>query len=206
MFADGEADHCEHCGVGLVPMEKLPPSWEALQEEAARGEYTPPEYRNLPFRYLRRGRGLLFGLALLGLALFFAPWIQITSPSDALLSGFDLARSRAGWLWGGATGYFLLLPLVATRRSVIKLRGIRVIAATFCLMTLGETLMILALTPAQSPYVRTVFSYSWGVYASALVSALATVVAVRLGGSLEDLRDLSDTLDIPETSAGQPLH
>ena len=206
MFAQGEAQHCEHCGVALVPMEKLPPSWEALEEEALRGEYTPPEYRDLPFSYLRRGRGALLLLAVAGLAMFFAPWVEIQSPNEVMLSGFDLARSRAGWLWGGATAYFLMLPLIVTRRSVIQLRGVRVIATTFALMTLGETAMMLLLAPSQSPYVRTVYSYSWGLYASAVVSALAAFVAVRLGGSLQDLRDLSDVVPVPETSAGQALH
>lgn len=187
-------------------MEKLPPSREALEEAAARGEHTPPEHQDLPWTYWRRGRGPLLGLAALGLALFFAPWVSITSPSDVTLSGFDLAHARAGWLWGGAVGWFLLLPLVFTRRSVIQLRGIRVIAATFALMTLGETCMMLILRPSQNPYVRTVYEYAWGLYASGIVSALATFVAVRLGGRVDDLRDLSPVIDVAETSEGQPLH
>jgi len=206
LFAHGEASECEHCGVALVPMEKLPPSQEALAEAAARGEHTPPEYQDLPWSYWGRGRGPLLVLAAVGLALFFAPWVRITSPSDAVLSGFDLAHARAGWLWGGAVGWFLLLPLVFTRRSVIQLRGIRVIAATFALMTLGETSMMLILRPSQNPYVRTVYEYAWGLYASGVVSALATVVAVRLGGRVDDLRDLSRVVALPETSEGQPLH
>ena len=206
LFAGGEATECEHCGVALVPMDKLPPSLEALAEEAARGELTPPEYRDLPWSYWGRGRGMLLILAALGLGLFFAPWVVITSPSDSVLSGFDLAHGRAGWLWGGAVGWFLLLPLVFTRRSVIQLRGVRVIATTFALMTLCETGMMLILAPSQSQYVRTVYEYAWGLYGSAVISALATIVAVRLGGRLEDLRDLSKVVSVPETSEGQPLH
>lgn len=206
LFANGEAAECEHCGVALVPMDKLPPSREALAEAAARGELTPPEYQDLPWIYWGRGRGPLLLLAALGLGLFFAPWVNITSPSDSVLSGFDLAHARAGWLWGGAVGWFLLLPLIFTRRSVIQLRGIRVIAATFALMTLGETSMMLILRPSQNPYVRTVYEYAWGLYASGVVSAIATVVAVRLGGRLDDLRDLSRVVTLPETSEGQPLH
>lgn len=206
LFAVGEASECEHCGVGLVPMDKLPPSREALAEAAARGELTPPEYQDLPWNYWGRGRGPLLLLAGVGLALFFAPWVSITSPSDAILSGFDLAHARAGWLWGGAVGWFLLMPLVFTRRSVVQLRGVRVIAATFALMTLAETSMMLILRPSQNPYVRTVYEYAWGLYASGAVSALATFFAVRLGGRTDDLRDLSRLVDVPETSEGQPLH
>lgn len=202
----GEATHCRDCGVALVPMEKLPPSLDALHEEAARGEYTPPEYKTLPWTYWGRGRGALMALAALGLVAFFAPWVVITSPSDATLSGFALAHTRAGWLWGGAVAWFLLLPLVFTRRSIIQLRGIRVVAATFALMTLGETCMMLLLAPSQSPYVHTDYHFAWGLYSSALVSALATYVAARLGGSLNDLRDLADALPVAETSDGQPVH
>src|SRR5690606_4055225 len=174
--------------------------------EALRGEYTPPEYRPLPWSYLGRGRAALLLLSVVGLSLFFAPWAEIWSPTAVVLSGHDLARSRAGWLWGGAGGWFLLLPLTATRRSVVDLRGIRVIAATFAVMTLCEALMLLLLPPAQGRYVRTEYAYAWGLYASAAVSALASVVAARLGGPIDDLRDLAKVIRLPETSSGHPLH
>jgi hypothetical protein len=187
-------------------MDKLPPSLDALREEAERGEQTPPEHRSLPRSYWRRGRGLLLALAVVGLVAFFMPWVSISRPSDVVLSGFDLAHSRAGWLWGGAVGWFLLLPLVFTRRSVVQLRGVRVIAATFAVMTLGETSMMLLIPPAQSPYVRTEFAYAWGLYLSAVVSLIATLTAVRLGGRLDDLRDLASVAPTPETSTGRTLH
>lgn len=206
MVPQGAGEECEHCGVRLVPMEKLPPSLEALEEEAQRGEYTPPEYRALPFSYLGRGRGALLMLSALGLLLFFAPWVEIWSPSEVVLSGYDLARARAGWLWGGAVGWFLLIPLTVTRRSVVDLRGVRVIAATFAVMTLCEALMLLLLAPTQSPYVRTEYGYAWGLYASAGISALGCAVAARLGGRIDDLRDLANVIRLPETSSGQPLH
>ncbi len=206
IFPAEEARQCPECGVALLPMEKLPPSLEAQQEAAERGEIAPPEYQRLPWTYFGRGRGPLLLLAMLGLAMFFAPWVEITSPSNAVLSGFDLARSRAGWLWGGAVGWFLMLPLVVTRRSVVDLRGVRVIAATFAVMTLGEASMMLLMAPSQSRYVHTEYAYAWGLYGSGLVSLLGTFVAARLGGSLADLRDLSDLVSVPETSSGQPLH
>ena len=202
----GERAECEQCGVRLVPMEKLPPSLEALEEEALRGEYTPPEYRRLPWNYLGRGRGALLALSLLGLLLFFAPWVEIWSPSEVVLSGYDLARARAGWLWGGAVGWFLLIPLTVTRRSVVELRGIRVIAATFAVMTLCEALMLVLLPPSQSRYLRTEYDYAWGLYASGVVSALGCAVAARLGGRIDDLRDLAKVIRLPETSSGHPLH
>jgi hypothetical protein len=99
-----------------------------------------------------------------------------------------------------------MLPLIATRRSVLQLRGVRIITATFSLMTLAETGMLLAMSPAQSPYVRIHYHYAWGLYASGSISVLATLVAARLGGRLDDLRDLSKVLLMPETTTGQPLH
>jgi len=203
---EGEATHCETCDVALVPMEKLPPSAEVLAEEAALAQATPPELRRLPWHYPGRGRGLLIGLALAGLVAFFSPWVQITQPAEVTLSGFDLARGQAGWLWGGAVGWFLTVPLVASRRTLIDLRGVRVVCATFALMTLGETVLLLGLPPAQSHYVRTEFGYAWGLYASLVLSVLGTITAARLGGRLDDLRDLSHVVESRETSDGHPVH
>lgn len=206
LSTEGERTHCETCGVKLVPMEKLPPSAEALAEQAAAEQATPPEFRRLPWYYPGRGRGLLFGLAVAGLLAFFSPWVVITQPSDVTLSGFDLARGQAGWLWGGAVGWFLTLPLVASRRSLVELRGVRVVLVTFALMTLAETVLLLALPPRQSPYVQTQFSYAWGLYASLVLSVAASVTAARLGGRLDDLRDLSHVMPAGETSDGHPVH
>lgn len=203
---EGEATHCETCGVELVPMEKLPPSPEVLAEQLAAEQQTPPEYRRLPWYYPGRGRGLLIGLAAAGLVGFFSPWVHISQPSDVTLSGFDLARGQAGWLWGGAVGWFLTMPLVATRRSLVQLRGVRVVCVTFALMTLCETALLLALPPQQSRYVRTEFGYEWGLYASLALSVVATWVAARLGGRLDDLRDLPDLAHPEETSEGHPVH
>ena len=146
----------------------------------------------------------MFGLVGLGFMLFFAPWVSLERPDPVVWSGFDLARGNLGFLWGGAVGWFLLLPLVATRRSVTELRGIRVIAFTFALMTLGEALLLLLRPPVENAYFSARLEYQWGLYASACVSLLASAVALRLGGSLEDLRDLDPP---PEPRGpGDPLH
>jgi HAMP domain-containing protein len=203
---EGEATRCETCEVELVPMEKLPPSAEVLAEEAALEQATPPELRRLPWHYPGRGRGLLIALALAGLVAFFSPWVRITQPTDVTLTGFDLARGQAGWLWGGAVGWFLNVPLVASLRSLVDLRGVRVICAAFALMTLGETALLLGLPPEQSPYVRTEYGYAWGLYASLVLGVLGTVTAARLGGRLDDLRDLSHVVGPRETSDGYPVH
>src|SRR5688572_31075404 len=61
----------------------------------------------------------------------FRSWVVLRIPEELTLSGFDLARGRAGWLWGGAVAWFILLPLVWTRRSIAKMRGVRIICCLF---------------------------------------------------------------------------
>ena len=145
-----------------------------------------PEDEPLAWSYWGRGRGALLVLSALGLALFFAPWVRIELPEIAVRSGFELARGRAGWLWGGATGWVVLLPLVWTRRTIYKLRGVRPIAVAFAAMTLGEIALMVALPP-RGRYVPVEIHWAYGLYASALVSLGATLSAALLGGSLPPL-------------------
>lgn len=190
LYAPEEGPRCPHCDLELVELSRLPLSKEGEQEAAAWGHVDPPEdQKQSPF-FMQRGRGALTLLASAGLLLFFQPWVSIERPDPVALSGFDLARSNAPWLWGGVVGWFLTVPLVLTRRTVNQLRGIRVIAATFSVMTLGEVLMLWFLPPSESVYFTSGLEWAWGLYASAAVSLTATVVASRLGGSVEDLRDL----------------
>jgi hypothetical protein len=199
LYERSEAATCSVCGMKLVPFERLPPSADALAEEPPTFP-TLPEDEPLPWNFLGRGRGPLLGLSFLGVLLFFAPWVVIEIPDDVVRSGFDLARGRAGWLWGGVTGFFILVPLVFTRRTIHKLRGARPIAVAFSAMTLGEVVMLLALPPP----VRRVpleLQFTWGIYASGVVSLASTLVAIWLGGSLPPLPAGSG-----ESSAGETLH
>lgn len=185
LYRRGEGPSCAVCGVALVPFERLPPSADALAEEPPLMPLLP-EDEPLPWSYWARGRGLLLVLSVLGVALFFAPWVRIERPDIAVRSGFELARGRAGWLWGGATGWLVLIPLVFTRRTIYKLRGIRPIAVAFSAMTLGEIALMVAMPP-RGRYVPVEIHWAFGLYASAVVSAVATVTAVLLGGSLPPL-------------------
>jgi hypothetical protein len=210
LYAAAEAQRCPSCGLSLRPMEELPASLEALEEEAARGEYVPPEERPLPRSYMGRGKGALLVLGILGLVAFFAPWVEMRSPEIASYSAFDLARGRAGWLWGGAVGWFILLPLVWTRRSIRALRGVRLIAAMFASMTLLEAAMMVALPPQSRRLIPIDYSWAWGLYASAAISALGVLFAARLGGRVDDLPALPwrDHEGKPrvEHSEGETLH
>ncbi len=184
LYRRGEGSNCNVCGVALVPLARLPPSADALAEEPL--VPVMPEDEALPWSYWRRGRGALLVLAVLGLALFFVPWVRIELPEVALRSGFELARGRAGWLWGGATGWLVLVPLVWSRRTIYKLRGIRPIAVAFSAMTLGEVALMVAMPP-RARYVPVEIHWAFGLYASAVVSLLATGFAAVLGGALPPL-------------------
>ncbi len=114
MFEQGEAKTCPVCGMALTPFEKLPPSLDALHDEG--GVPTAPELETFRWTYFGRGRGALAALALVGIVLFFLPWVQLTMPHIAAYSGFNLAADRIGWLWAAFVGGSVLIPTVLSRR------------------------------------------------------------------------------------------
>lgn len=153
-----------------------------LSEEARalEPEASDPELAPLPWNHFGHGRGPLLLLASAGLVAFFLPWVELSRPEDLVLRGFDLARGRAGWLWGGATGFFVLLPLLWTRRSIARLRGARVIATFLAALTWLEVVVLLALPPRRG-LIPLELHWSFGIFVSAAVSFAATIVALRLG-------------------------
>ena len=190
-------------------MENLPASHDVAADEHEAGEIVLPEQRPLPWNYFGRNRGLLLLIAGLGLALFFAPWVELRMPEESVRSGFDLARGRAGWLWGGAAGWFVSLPLVWTRRSIQRLRGIRLVTALFAAMTLIEAGMLLSTPPQTSHHVPLEIVWRWGIYASLVNAVLGIVAAARLGGDLQHLPRIVTDISSPdarETSTGETLH
>jgi hypothetical protein len=209
LFPSSEARQCPECGVKLVPMENLPQSLDVAADELEAGELVLPEQRPLPWNYFGRNRGALLLIALLGLATFFAPWVELRMPDLSVRSGFDLARGRAGWLWGGAAGWLVMLPLVWTRRTIHRLRGVRFVTAMFAAMTLIETGILLSMPPHAQHHVPLEIVWRWGIYASLSASLLGVAVALRLGGKLADLpRIVTDisSVDPTETSSGETLH
>ena len=190
-------------------MENLPQSLDVAADEHEAGELVLPEQRPLPWNYFGRNRGALLLIALLGLATFFTPWVELRMPDMSVRSGFDLARGRAGWLWGGAAGWLVMLPLVWTRRTVHRLRGVRFVTAMFAAMTLIEAGILLSMPPRAQHHVPLEIVWRWGIYASLGTSLLGIVVALRLGGKLANLpRIVTDisSVDPNETSSGETLH
>jgi hypothetical protein len=181
-----------------------------LSHEAELEEPVPallPEDEPLAWNAFGRGRGALLALSLLGLCLFFSPWVEVIKPDNVVRSGYDLARGRAGWLWGGACGYLVLLPLTFTRRTVARLRGVRLVCVLLASLTLCEASMLMLLPPRGHALVPVAIEWRWGLYASALVSLLATVVGARLGGALPPLASEAGKPAAPRLQRdGQTLH
>ncbi len=184
LFEPGEASACPDCGLGLKDLAKLPPSYDAKIEYPE--EPIPPHMETLPWTYLGRGRALLLALACLGFAVFFAPWVAESAPELRVLSGFDLARI-SGFFWGPAVAWFVLFPLVLTRRSVHKMRGARVAVAFLAAIALITVALLLWHPPRPSLYRPVRIEWGWGIYASAAAALAAVLAAFRFGGTLDDL-------------------
>ncbi len=195
MFEEGEATSCPLCGVALTAFEKLPPSHDATED----GIPVAPEHEPLATTYMGRGKGPIAALAAVGLALFFLPWVQITLPDIASLSGFDLAR-RIGWVWGAAVAWVVLVPTVVSRRSIAQLRGARVAAVFLAAMPAVTALVLLARPPHGTGLVPVRFTFDWPLYATMAVSLAASFVAVTLGGRVDDIRVTRGS------STGQMMH
>jgi hypothetical protein len=205
LYQKGESATCTVCGVKLVAFERLPPSAEALAEAREHSELespTLPEDERIAWNDFGRGRGALLVVALIGLGLFFAPWVAIEMPESVVRSGFDLARGRAGWLWGGATGWLVLIPLAWSRRTIRSMLGARAIAAMLAAMTLFEV-CTLVLLPPRGGRLPVELHWAWGLYLSALASTAGAIFGFRFGGALPPLPNHTEP---EESSAKRILH
>jgi hypothetical protein len=182
--SDENVEKCPHCDVQLVPLHQLPPSAETILEQEAELEGTPPELRQRSWFDLSRGRGLVILIAIFGLVGFFQPWFILRKPELVALSGYHIARHFAGWVWAGAVGWFILIAVVVTRRTIAGLRGVRVISAFFASLTLAEILILANVTPTSKVRVPIEFGWSYGLWWSALASSFGFLAAIGLGGAL----------------------
>jgi len=187
LFDQAEARDCPQCEIALEPIHRLRPSIEDVEREAVEWEQTSAEDAALPWAHAGHGRGALLGVALAGLlAFWFAPWVRISSPYDAIRTGQSLANGPLGWLWGGAVAWFALLVLVGTRRSQRQMRGVRAIAVLFASATSTEIAMLVLTSPAQSGRVQFVYTWEWGLYVSLATSIAGVLVAWRFGGKSQE--------------------
>ena len=180
MFADKEITHCPACGLALAPVSKLPASYEAKLEQDWPEQ---PEWETLPMTFWRRGRGALVLAAVLGIACFFVPWIHVQVPYTEAFSGVEMAR-KLPWVWGTLVSWIMLAATALSRRSVVKMRGARVVAAVFCAIPV-ITAAVLWLLPPTSSRVPLRFVYGVGLQLTAVLGVLALPFAVRLGGPLD---------------------
>lgn len=208
LYASDEAQVCPHCDMILRPLADLPPSFEVREAQAAEWEKTPPEHRSLPWTFVRRGRGALALLSLLGLASVFAPWIELTKPHALTLSGFTLMQTRGFWFGGAFVSWLVMFPLVLSRRTVVGMRGVRAVLCLFAATPVGQALLLYLNAPTTA-LVPVAYTWGLGFYANAIVGLLALPFAATFGGRLDDLPpDLGKNPHATdhETSAGQTLH
>jgi hypothetical protein len=184
MFEEGEETHCPICGVELTSFSKLPPS-PNVHDPAE--PPLAPEQELLPSTYMGRGKGTLGLVGLTGLVLFFQPWLHMSLPYELTITGFDLARTRLGWVWAVGVAWMVLVPTVLSRRSILQMRGAR-FAAAFLGAIPGLTVSILLARPPKGGLIPVRFEYGWALWATLVVSLLAIALAVRLGGPVDDIK------------------
>jgi hypothetical protein len=180
----------------LVALAKIPRTKDAPIDEDLSD---PPEYEPLPLWSMSRGRGLLATLLVLGLVVFFVPWIHVTVPDIDTYSGLALAR-RLGWPWAAPCAWFVLAPIVLSRRSIVQMRSARVAIAFLSAIPGTTAALILFNPPHGSRLVPLRFSFEWGPYATLVLSLAALAVCARFGGRIDDIRVRSGT------SSGETLH
>lgn len=184
MFDASELTSCPDCGLALKDLTKLPPSYDAQIEYPE--EPIPPHMETLPWTYLGRNRGLLLLLCLAGISAFFAPWIHETAPEIRTLSGYGLAQLR-GYFWAPAVAYFVMIPLVITRRSIYKMRGARVAVAFLAGIVITTVAVRFGFTPTGSHLRPVQIEWAWGLYVTGLVALASLAAAIGFGGRLDDL-------------------
>jgi hypothetical protein len=196
MFEEGEETHCPVCGVALTTFSNLPPSLDAHDE----GDVPlAPEQQPLPSTYMGRGKGILGAVGVVGLLLFFLPWLRMSLPYELTMTGFDVARTRLGWVWAAGVAWMVLVPTVLSRRSIVQMRGAR-FAAAFLGAIPGLTVSILLARPPKGGIIPLRFEYGWALWATLFVSIAAIALAVRFGGRVDDIKVSRGS------SKGQELH
>lgn len=179
LYAHGERRTCPTCGLPLQRVEDLPPA-AVVGDELA--EPLALEDVVLPWTFTGAGRGMLFGLAVLGLSSFFLPWAHELAPERRTLSGPELAM-KLGTMWSPFVAFFVTLPLVATRRTLAKMRGARVAVMFLAAMSAIASLTRILFPPQGTRLDPHTVKWGIGLYASFAISLVVVVAAARFGGA-----------------------
>jgi hypothetical protein len=198
MFELGEARACPECGLALEDIAKLPPLAASLDDDEP-FEVLPPEMEKLPWFHMGRGRGVLTVVALLGLGAFFLPWMQELVPELRVWTGLRFAE-RLSWMWGPFVSWFVLIPLVLSRRSIHAMRGARVAVALMALIVVMTVIMRVTIVPQSSRLLPVRFEWSYGLWLTLALGIVALVFAARFGGSSVDMTTSR------ERRGGETLH
>jgi hypothetical protein len=185
MFELGEARACPECGLALEDITKLPPTAASLDDEEPL-EVLPPDMEQLPWTYLGRGRGVLAVVALLGLGAFFLPWMQELAPELRVWTGLRFAQ-RLSWMWAPLASWFVLVPLVLSRRSIHAMRGARFAVGLMALIVVMTVIMRIVVVPQSSRFLPVRYEWSYGLWCTLVLGLVALVMAVRFGGSRIDM-------------------
>ena len=185
MFELGEARACPECGLALEDITKLPPPAASLDDEEPLIEL-PPDREILPWSYVGRGRGALTLIALVGLGAFFLPWMQESAPELRIWTGLRFAE-RLSWMWAPFVSWFVLVPLVLSRRSIHAMRGARVAVGLMALIVVMTVVMRVAVMPQSSRIFPVRYEWLYGIWVTLGLGVAALVLAMRFGGSGIDL-------------------
>lgn len=185
MFEVGEARSCPECGLALEDITKLPKTAASLDDEEPMEE-VPPELEQLPWSYMGRGRGALTLIALLGLGAFFLPWMQELAPELREWTGLRFAQ-RLSWMWAPFASWFVLVPLVLSRRTIHSMRGARFAVGLMALIVVMTVIMRVVVVPQSSRFVPVRFEWSYGLWITLALGIAALLFAVRFGGSSVDM-------------------
>jgi hypothetical protein len=183
MFERGEARVCPECGLPLEDITKLPPTAAFDEEE----ERLPPDMVTLPWTYAARGRGLLSAISLLGLGAFFLPWVSESAPEIRELSGLDFAV-RLSWMWAPFAAWFVMLPIVLSRRTIHAMRGARLAIALLATIVIATVVLRVAVVPESSRLRPVRFQWAYGLYATFVLGLGALASAIRFGGRVDDVK------------------
>jgi hypothetical protein len=182
MFQPSERRTCPTCGLPLARLEDLPAA-AVVGDELA--EPIGPEDVTLPFAFTGHRRGLLFALALAGLAVFFLPWAHELAPERLTLSGPQLAQ-RLGTMWSPLVAWFVMVPLIASRRTMSKMRGARVAIAFLAAMSAIAGLTRIFFPPKGTAIDPHIVEWGLGLYANVALSFATLVAVTGFGGKRVD--------------------